>query len=147
MRHNTLVLAATLAVIALSAACGSSTEPSEASGVTSLQVTDVRIGTGAEATPGRTVTVHYTGWVYSVSAADHHGNRFQSSRDLGQPFSFVLGAGTVITGWDQGVVGMRVGGQRTLVIPPNLAYGDRPPSSQIPSNATLVFDIELLDVR
>ena len=115
--------------------------------MTSLQITDVKVGTGTEATNGRTVTVHYTGWVYSEGAADHHGNKFDSSRDRGQPFPFLLGAGQVIRGWDQGVLGMRVGGQRTLVIPANLAYGSQSPGAGIPPNATLVFDVELLDVK
>jgi FKBP-type peptidyl-prolyl cis-trans isomerase len=113
-----------------------------------LQITDVKIGTGAEATSGKTITVNYTGWVYSTSAADHHGTQFDSSRDVGrQPFVFVLGVGQVIAGWDQGVTGMRAGGQRTLVIPPNLAYGNRSMGDKIPANATLVFDVELLDVK
>ena len=130
------------------AACSSSTNSSGDSGVTTLQITDVRIGTGADATAGRTLTVHYTGWLYSTSVADHRGSKFDSSRDTGrQPFQFTLGIGRVIAGWDQGFVGMKVGGQRTLVIPPQLGYGDRGAPPDIPSNATLIFDVELLDVR
>jgi FKBP-type peptidyl-prolyl cis-trans isomerase len=117
------------------------------SNITSLQVTDVKVGTGAEATSGKTVSVHYTGWLYSESAPDHHGTKFDSSRDRNEPFSFKLGAGQVIQGWDQGVAGMKVGGQRTLVIPPALGYGSRGAGGVIPPNATLVFDVELLNVQ
>ncbi|HEY7169273.1 MAG TPA: FKBP-type peptidyl-prolyl cis-trans isomerase [Vicinamibacterales bacterium] len=115
--------------------------------ITTLQKTDVKTGAGAEATAGKTVNVHYTGWLYSPSAADNHGAKFDSSRDRNEPFSFVLGAGQVIAGWDQGVAGMKVGGQRTLVIPPALGYGSRGAGGVIPPNATLVFDVELLGVR
>ena len=147
MRHNIFLLVF-VCVIAASAACGSSTSPSgNDSGVTSLQSTDVKVGTGAEATSGKLVTVHYTLWLYSSSAADHRGTKVQSSRDPGgQPYTFALGTGVVIAGWDQGVPGMRVGGQRTLVIPPSLGYGNRAMTG-IPANSTLIFDIELLDAK
>jgi FKBP-type peptidyl-prolyl cis-trans isomerase FkpA len=112
-----------------------------------LQMTDVKQGTGAEAVPGKTVVVHYTGWLFDDSAADKKGKKFDSSRDRGDPFDFPLGAGHVIKGWDQGVAGMKVGGQRTLVIPPELGYGARGAGGVIPPNATLVFDVELLDVK
>ena len=112
-----------------------------------LQTTDVKQGTGAEATVGHTVVVHYTGWLYDPSKPDSHGAKFDSSRDRAQPFSFPLGAGRVIKGWDQGVAGMKVGGQRTLVIPPQLGYGARGAGGVIPPNATLIFDVELLDVK
>jgi FKBP-type peptidyl-prolyl cis-trans isomerase FkpA len=115
--------------------------------ITSLQITDGKVGTGAAATPGRKVIVHYTGWLYDPKAADKHGKKFDSSRDHGEPFSFDLGAGRVIRGWDQGVAGMKVGGTRTLVIPSELGYGARGAGSDIPPNATLVFDVELLEVR
>ena len=115
--------------------------------VTSLQITDTKAGSGTPATAGKEVTVHYTGWLYDDNAADHHGKKFDSSRDRGEPFAFRLGAGTVIRGWDQGVADMKVGGTRTLVIPPNLGYGARGAGGVIPPNATLVFDVELLDVR
>lgn len=115
--------------------------------ITSLQTTDVVVGTGTEATKGKTVSVHYTGWLYSTSAADHHGTKFDSSRDRNEPFSFGLGASQVIAGWDQGVAGMKVGGQRTLVIPPALGYGSRGAGGVIPPNAVLVFDVELLGVK
>ena len=117
------------------------------SDVTSLQITDTKVGTGAEATRGQEVTVHYTGWLYDEKTADHHGKKFDSSRDRNDPFAFRLGAGQVIRGWDDGVAGMRVGGTRTLLIPATLGYGARGAGRDIPPNATLVFDVDLLGVR
>ena len=114
--------------------------------ITSLQVSDSTVGTGAEATAGKHVTVHYTGWLYDPKAADKHGKKFDSSKDHGEPFSFKLGARQVISGWDQGVAGMKVGGARTLVIPSELGYGSRGAGGVIPPNATLVFEVELLGV-
>lgn len=108
---------------------------------------EVKQGTGAEATAGTAVMVHYTGWLYDATVPDGHGKKFDSSRDRGQPFSFVVGAGRVIKGWDEGVAGMKVGGKRTLIIPPEMGYGERGAGGVIPPNATLVFDVELLDVR
>jgi FKBP-type peptidyl-prolyl cis-trans isomerase len=145
----------TVVAVTASIACGedtptapSATPETGLSNITTLQITDVKVGDGAEATSGRSVTVHYTGWLYSQSAAGNRGSKFDSSRDRNQPFPFTLGVGQVIRGWDQGVAGMKVGGQRTLVIPPGLAYGSQGSSGgQIPPNATLVFDVELLDVR
>jgi FKBP-type peptidyl-prolyl cis-trans isomerase len=112
-----------------------------------LQITDNSVGTGAEAVSGKTVVVHYTGWLYEPSAADKKGRKFDSSVDRGKPFSFPLGAGKVIRGWDEGVAGMRVGGKRTLIIPPDKAYGSRGAGGVIPPDATLLFDVELLEVR
>jgi FKBP-type peptidyl-prolyl cis-trans isomerase FkpA len=111
-----------------------------------LKKIDVVVGTGAEARPGM-VKVHYTGWLHDPSQPDGHGKKFDSSVDRGQPFDFRLGAGQVIRGWDEGVSGMKVGGKRTLVIPPEMGYGSRGAGGVIPPNATLVFDVELLDVR
>ena len=108
--------------------------------------TDLREGTGAMAGTGHTATVHYTGWLFSEGATDNKGQQFDSSVGRG-PFSFKLGAGQVIRGWDQGVQGMKVGGQRRLVLPPDFAYGSRGAGGVIPPNATLVFDVELLDVK
>jgi FKBP-type peptidyl-prolyl cis-trans isomerase len=142
-----------LVAAVLTGACGSesststSSESTGMSSITELQKTDVKEGTGAEATPGKNVTVQYTGWLYDANKADHKGTKFDSSRDRNEPFSFQLGAGMVIQGWDQGVAGMKVGGQRTLVIPPSLGYGARGAGGVIPPNATLVFDVELLDVK
>jgi FKBP-type peptidyl-prolyl cis-trans isomerase len=105
-----------------------------------LKFTDDTVGTGAEAQNGKTVSVHYTGWLTD-------GTKFDSSKDRGQPFSFPLGAGRVIKGWDEGVAGMKVGGKRTLTIPPELGYGARGAPGAIPPNATLKFEVELLDVK
>jgi FKBP-type peptidyl-prolyl cis-trans isomerase FkpA len=117
------------------------------SGVTALQKNDLKMGTGAEARSGQTVRVHYTGWLYDTAAADHKGKKFDSSRDRNEPFEFRLGAGEVIRGWDEGVAGMKVGGNRLLTIPPEMGYGSRGAGGVIPPNATLLFDVELLDVR
>jgi FKBP-type peptidyl-prolyl cis-trans isomerase FkpA len=105
-----------------------------------LQVEDVVVGTGDEALKGKTVSVHYTGWLTD-------GKKFDSSKDRGQPFQFPLGRGHVIRGWDEGVQGMKVGGKRKLTIPPELGYGSQGAAGVIPPNATLVFEVELLGVR
>lgn len=118
-----------------------------ASSVTELIKKDTKVGTGEEATIGKAVEVHYTGWLYDASAPDKKGAKFDSSRDRGTPFSFLLGAGRVIKGWDRGVAGMKVGGERTLIIPPELAYGARGAGNVIPPNAALIFDVELLGLR
>jgi FKBP-type peptidyl-prolyl cis-trans isomerase FkpA len=105
-----------------------------------LRYQDVAVGSGTTATAGKTVSVHYTGWL-------PNGEKFDSSRDRNQPFGFTLGAGQVIAGWDEGVAGMKVGGRRKLVIPPDLGYGTAGAPPDIPPGATLVFDVELLDVK
>jgi FKBP-type peptidyl-prolyl cis-trans isomerase FkpA len=105
-----------------------------------LQIKDLKVGKGAEAKPGMQVTVHYTGTLTN-------GKKFDSSLDRNEPFTFQLGAGQVIKGWDEGVKGMKVGGKRKLVIPPQMAYGERSPGPEIPANSTLVFQVELLGVR
>lgn len=107
--------------------------------VTKLIIEDIEVGDGDEAVPGRLVKVHYTGWLTD-------GTKFDSSLDRGQPFSFQLGAGQVIRGWDKGVEGMKVGGKRKLTIPSDMAYGKRGAGGVIPPNAVLVFEVELLDV-
>jgi FKBP-type peptidyl-prolyl cis-trans isomerase FkpA len=117
------------------------------SSITQLVKSDSKVGAGAEATAGRQVTVHYTGWLYDGGRPDHKGRKFDSSRDRKEPFTFRLGGGDVIRGWDEGVAGMKVGGACTLTIPPDLGYGQRGAGGVIPPNATLVFDVELLDVR
>ncbi len=119
----------------------------EKTNVNGFVKTDTKVGTGKEAMSGQEVTVHYTGWLYDEKAPGHKGAKFDSSRDRNEPFVFPLGAGMVIKGWDQGVAGMKVGGSRTLIIPPELGYGSRGAGGVIPPNATLVFDVELLDVR
>ena len=128
-------------------ACGdSSTSPAAPTPLgVPFSSTDLIVGTGAEATSGRTLTVNYTLWLYSESAADHKGTQVQTTIGA-SPFTFLLGAGRVIAGWDQGVPGMKVGGRRELVIPPNLAYGATAQPG-IPANSTLVFDIDLLSVQ
>jgi len=105
-----------------------------------LQYWDIKVGTGPVAAAGQTVKVHYTGWLTN-------GKKFDSSVDRGEPFTFNLGGGQVIKGWDEGVAGMKVGAKRQLRIPPQLGYGDRGAGGVIPPNATLVFDVELLGVR
>src|ERR1700682_2205649 len=111
-----------------------------------LKKIDVVQGSGAEAKP-RPVRVPYTGWRHDPGQAGGHGKKFDSSVDRRQPFEFVLGGGQVIRGWDEGVAGMKGGGKRTLVIPPEMAYGARGAGGVIPPNATLVFDVELIEVR
>lgn len=108
--------------------------------VDGLEFWDITVGTGTVATRGKTVKVHYTGWLTN-------GKKFDSSVDRGQPFTFDLGSGQVIKGWDEGVNGMKVGGKRQLRIPPELGYGNRGAGGVIPPNATLVFDVELLGIR
>lgn len=115
--------------------------------VTELQIIELKQGTGAEAVAGKAVIVHYTGWLYDPAAVNGHGVKFDSSLDRNVPFGFFLGSGKVIKGWDEGVAGMKTGGKRTLVIPPHKAYGERGAGGVIPPNATLVFDVELIEVK
>ena len=122
-------------------AAASSTAPAK------LTMTDIKTGTGPAIKSGQTAVVHYTGWLYSDSSPENKGQKFDSSRDRNEPFSFPLGGGQVIQGWDQGVTGMQVGGQRRLVIPPDLGYGASGAGGVIPPNATLVFDVELLGIK
>jgi FKBP-type peptidyl-prolyl cis-trans isomerase len=144
-----------LILLALLAACGSRDDSAAGAGFSAelgvdttrmtrapagFWYTDVTAGQGAEAVPGRTVTVHYTGWLPS-------GKKFDSSRDRGEPFAFTLGARQVITGWDEGVKGMKAGGRRKLVLPPDMAYGNMGAPPDIPPGATLVFDVEVLKVE
>jgi FKBP-type peptidyl-prolyl cis-trans isomerase len=122
-------------------------DTSMATAPTELQSTDLKTGTGAAIAKGKTAVVHYTGWLYSDNAPDHKGTKFDSSLDRNDPFSFSVGGGDVIGGWDKGVVGMQVGGQRRLVIPPALGYGASGAGGVIPPNATLVFDVQLLAIK
>ena len=119
----------------------------EAANVTKLIKTDRKLGKGEQAKAGRAVAVHYTGWLYDASAKDNKGKKFDSSLDRGAPIEFPLGAGMVIDGWEQGIEGMKVGGQRTLIIPPHLGYGAQGAPGAIPPNAALIFDVELMGVR
>ena len=109
-----------------------------------LQITDGTVGTGASPKTGQRCTMHYTGWLYKDGVT---GAKFDSSVDRGQPFDFVIGVGQVIKGWDEGVASMKVGGKRTLIIPPELGYGARGAGGIIPPNATLMFDVELLGLQ
>jgi peptidylprolyl isomerase len=109
-----------------------------------LQITDSKVGTGAQPKTGQICVMHYTGWLYQNGAK---GTKFDSSLDRGQPFEFAIGTQQVIGGWDEGVATMKVGGKRTLIIPPELGYGARGAGGVIPPNATLIFDVELLDVK
>jgi FKBP-type peptidyl-prolyl cis-trans isomerase len=150
MKHfSFLPLALLLAIGTIStSACSEQVSPATGTNkVTELIKTDVKLGKGAEAKAGQQVTVHYTGWLYDEAAPGHKGTKFDSSRDRNDPFVFQLGAGQVIKGWDVGVEGMKVGGQRTLIIPANMGYGARGAGGVIPPNATLVFDVELLGVH
>jgi FKBP-type peptidyl-prolyl cis-trans isomerase len=139
-----------MALLVAAYGCASQESEPETMGqskITELIVNDDAAGSGNEAAAGRQVTVHYTGWLYDEGRADHKGQKFDSSRDRNEPFAFRLGAGQVIPGWDQGVAGMKVGGRRTLTIPPQLGYGSQGAGGVIPPNATLLFEVELLDVR
>jgi FKBP-type peptidyl-prolyl cis-trans isomerase FkpA len=137
MRALALVL-----VFLAASACGE-TAPE----VTQMIVNDTVTGSGAEAKPGQMVRVHYTGWLYDASRPDKKGAKFDSSKDSNRPFDFSLGAGEVIKGWDEGVKGMKVGGTRILTIPPAMGYGAQGAGGVIPPNATLLFEVELLEVR
>ncbi|MDN5923824.1 MAG: FKBP-type peptidyl-prolyl cis-trans isomerase [Xanthomonadales bacterium] len=128
------------------AACAAPPAPQPGTQVEKLTLIDQQVGSGVQAAPGMQVTVDYTGWLYDEKAPDKHGKKFDSSLDHGKHFTFTLGAGKVIAGWDQGVAGMRVGGKRELLIPAALAYGSRGAGGVIPPNASLVFEISLLNI-
>ena len=130
-----------MSVILITAACVAQSNMNETD--SGLKYIDHQVGDGDEAIAGKTVEVHYTGWLYVDGA---RGAKFDSSVDRGQPFSFQLGASQVIRGWDEGVQGMKVGGKRELIIPPDLGYGSRGAGGAIPPNATLDFEVELLRV-
>ena len=138
-------LVLSLLVLLMLCAC---TDPGPPPGgsVAELQRIDAVVGTGTEATSGTLVSVHYTGWLYDEKAPQQRGKKFDSSVDRGEPFNFKLGAGQVIRGWDEGVAGMKVGGQRTLLIPAWLGSGSSGAGGVIPPNASLVFEVELLGV-
>jgi peptidylprolyl isomerase len=137
-----------LALITAAAALLPAVAPAAAQPVTTtssgLKIIDIKPGTGAKPKSGQTVVVHYTGWLYENGAK---GKKFDSSVDRGQPLEFPVGEGKVIPGWDEGVITMKVGGKRTLIIPPELGYGARGAGGVIPPNATLIFDVELLGVK
>jgi peptidylprolyl isomerase len=141
-----------LAIAGATAGCSAGTSgtnsaqmtASAATAAPSLQITDTKLGDGVSPKPGHICIVHYTGWVYENGAK---GAKFDSSVDRKKPFSFVLGQHKVVEGWEQGVATMKIGGKRTLIIPPALAYGSAGHAPMIPPNATLIFEIELLDVQ
>jgi FKBP-type peptidyl-prolyl cis-trans isomerase len=135
------------AAAAGSAATTESPPPTASAAPMKLEITEIKPGTGPAIKAGQTAVVHYTGWLYSESAPEKKGQKFDSSRDRNDPFPFPLGAGQVIQGWDEGVAGMQVGGQRRLVIPPAMGYGASGAGGVIPPNATLVFDVELLGIK
>ncbi len=141
MRRLVRLCIALASVLTVGGCAESPTAPSNFSAYTQ---TDLVVGTGGDAVNGKLLNVHYTGWFYSQQATDHKGVQFETST-TGDPFNFLLGAGEVIEGWDRGVLGMRVGGTRRLVIPPSLAYGSTR-SGIIPPNATLVFEIQLIEI-
>ena len=148
---NTASSAAQAAVAAETAATAATaattiTVPS-ANGLDPLVITDTVVGKGKTAGQGSKVFMHYTGWLYKSMAPRERGRKFDSSFDRGEPLDFVLGTGRVIKGWDQGIMGMKVGGKRTLVIPSHLAYGSRGAGELIGPGADLIFDVELMDVK
>ncbi len=149
-RARTLVVLALVTVLTgVFAAGASTTATAQVVGKTvitpsGLQITDDKIGTGATPQPGQICVMHYTGWLYQGGAK---GRKFDSSLDRGRPFEFPIGRQRVIAGWDEGVASMKVGGKRTLIIPPELGYGARGAGGVIPPNATLIFEVELLDVK
>jgi FKBP-type peptidyl-prolyl cis-trans isomerase len=153
MASKNFLKIALLACIALSAACSGKPEvppgaaASMPSPVSSLQTVTLKPGTGAAIGGGQTAVVQYTGWLYEAGAAEHKGKQFDSSRTRREPFKFPLDTGSVIKGWDQGVIGMKVGESRRLTIPPELAYGDAGAGGVIPPGSTLVFDVELVGIE
>jgi peptidylprolyl isomerase len=136
-----VAVCATPFILTRAAAQGTPGTMTTASG---LKVTDSKVGTGATPRTGQTCVMHYTGWLFANGAK---GAKFDSSLDRGQPFEFPIGTGRVIKGWDEGVASMKVGGKRTLIIPPDLGYGARGAGGVIPPNATLIIEVELLDVK
>jgi FKBP-type peptidyl-prolyl cis-trans isomerase len=132
----------------LTVACGGSSPPAPGkSEIKTLVSVDEKVGEGTEATWGHGVLVHYTGWIYDENRSQKRGRKFDSSRDRNEPLPFTIGAGQVIKGWEEGVNGMKVGGRRRLTIPPDKAYGAEGLGELIPPHATLIFDIELLEVK
>jgi peptidylprolyl isomerase len=137
-------LAATLALLPTGASTAIAQTGKAMTTPSGLQITDTTVGTGASPKTGQTCVMHYTGWLYQNGAK---GQKFDSSVDRGQPFEFPIGVKRVIAGWDEGVATMKVGGKRTLIIPAELGYGARGAGGVIPPNATLIFEVELLDVK
>jgi len=134
-------------ILGLCAACTEKPAEPPPSPVNSLEIVDLKAGEGASIAAGQQAVVQYTGWLYEASAPDKKGKEFDSSRRSGEPFRFAVGAGQVIKGWDQGVVGMKIGGRRRLTIPADLAYGENGAGGLIPPGATLVFEVELVRIE
>jgi FKBP-type peptidyl-prolyl cis-trans isomerase FkpA len=134
-------------LVGLIAACGGKPSTTPTGGVSSMQSVEIKPGTGVELTAGKIAVAQYTGWLYDAAAKDNKGKQFDSSLTQGRPFRFPVGTGQVIKGWDQGVVGMKVGESRRLIIPADLAYGDAGAGGVIPPGATLVFDIDLIAIE
>jgi len=156
MKTRTLLASALMLALAATTACSADTNQPQTKEksvmtlpktVNDLIKIDQTEGNGTEALPLNNVSVHYTGWLYDASKPEGHGSKFDSSKDRGEPFEFFLGGGQVIRGWDEGVVGMKVGGKRTLIIPAHMGYGANGAGGVIPPYATLIFDVELLGVR
>lgn len=153
MKHTALLAGLLMTLSIGMSGCQADTQNSTkekaamSSTVTELIKKDITVGEGREAEAGFNVTVHYTGWLYDPSATDGKGKKFDSSVDRREPFVFFLGGAQVIQGWDAGVVGMKVGGKRTLIIPPEMGYGAYGAGGVIPPNATLIFDVELLGIK
>jgi FKBP-type peptidyl-prolyl cis-trans isomerase FkpA len=157
MNKSSYIAAALFSAAFFVSGCQAATESSQSNNpegnaamsqdITELVKIDTLEGSGREAEIGFNVTVHYTGWLYDAGKPDNKGQKFDSSVDRGEPFVFYLGGGQVIQGWDQGFAGMKIGGKRTLIIPPEMGYGARGAGGVIPPNATLVFDVELLGVK
>jgi FKBP-type peptidyl-prolyl cis-trans isomerase len=144
-----LIIALAVSSVCIFEACSPTTTAAQTKGnsmttPSGLQITEITTGTGATPRPGQICVMHYTGWLFENGKK---GKKFDSSLDRGQPFEFPIGQHRVIAGWDEGVATMKVGGKRTLIIPPALGYGDRGAGGIIPPNATLIFDVELLDVK
>jgi FKBP-type peptidyl-prolyl cis-trans isomerase FkpA len=135
-------------ILSLMAACsGKPAETPASAAVNSLEILELKPGAGVAIAAGQQAAVQYTGWLYEVSASDKKGKQFDSSLNSGQPFRFVVGAGQVIKGWDQGVLGMKVGARRRIIIPADLAYGESGAGGVIPPGATLVFDVDLVAIE
>jgi FKBP-type peptidyl-prolyl cis-trans isomerase FkpA len=134
-------------LLLLTLACSSSPPPPGQSEIKTLETVDAKVGDGAEATWGKEVLVHYTGWIYDQKRSENRGREFDSSRDRNDPLAFTIGKAEVIKGWEEGVNGMKVGGRRVLTIPPDMAYGKEGLGELIPPNSTLIFDIELIEVK
>jgi len=152
MKKSMLMASALIIAMLAMAGCKadsktSAKETAMTQNVTELIKKDMVAGEGREAEAGFNVTVHYTGWLYDPSKADSKGAKFDSSLDRHEPFVFFLGGGQVIQGWDEGFAGMKVGGKRTLIIPPHMGYGVHGAGGVIPPNATLIFDVELLGIK